>query len=387
MKNTFTALVLMLLIRVAYSQAPTFSDVAYVNDDQEAHLLDIYVPDGLEVPNRAVLFIHGGGWSSGSKELTMGYCQELLEAGITVVGVNYRHSQDTLFPAQLHDVKTAVRFLKTHADDYKIDTCNIGVMGVSAGGHLAALLGTSLEVNELEGAHLGSTEASSEVQAVVDFFGPTYFLEMDQYYPGSCNDPLIHDRNNSSESHLLGCRISECTDLVDFANPLAYIDGNEPPFAIYHGDADCAVPMHQSQILRDKLIEFGIETEYTEEPGGGHDDFLDTELMQEVAAYFIKVLNNDCTDYERPATPPVTGVGNDASKHYNIFPNPSREYVNLQGDFMDEIEVHDMKGKVILRQSVKAGDQINTAGWRDGLYMISIYYKNEKRYSSRLMKE
>ncbi|MBL3656496.1 alpha/beta hydrolase fold domain-containing protein [Fulvivirga sediminis] len=389
MRNIFTVLLFMLLMRVAYSQEPTFANVAYVNDNLEAHLLDVYIPEGAQESNRTVMFIHGGGWSSGSKELTPGYCKELLDAGITIVGVNYRHSQDTLFPAQIHDVKTAVRFLKTHAEDYHIDTCNLGVMGVSAGGHLAALLGTSFNNDELEGAHLGSNDASSVVQAVVDFFGPTYFLEMDGFFPESCNEPLVHDIHNSSESKLLGCTISECPERVDFANPLAYINGDEPPFAIYHGDADCAVPMHQSEILRDQLVKFGIKVEYTEHPGGGHDNFLDPELKRGVAEYFKKALNNDCNDYETPTYPnPIfTGVEDEASLHYSVFPNPASSFFTVKGDFLDEVEVVDLMGKVVVRQAVKTGAQINIAGWSEGLYMIFLYHKNEKRYSFRLMKK
>jgi len=99
--------------------------------------------------------------------------------GYICADINYRWSGDTLWPAQIHDCKATVRFLKVHASQYHIDTCKIGVIGESAGGNLVSMLGTTGGVAELEGLHLGSANATSRVQAVVDLFGPINFLTMD----------------------------------------------------------------------------------------------------------------------------------------------------------------------------------------------------------------
>ncbi|MCB0639674.1 MAG: alpha/beta hydrolase, partial [Lewinella sp.] len=128
--------VVTLQLASAQNPVPTYTDVDYVGDGDEKHFLDIYIPPGISEPAPTVVFIHGGGWRSGSKSTAMPHCRLLYEAGYVVVSIDYRLSQDSIFPAQIYDCKTAIRFLRTHAGEYLVDTCNIGVAGKSAGGHL-----------------------------------------------------------------------------------------------------------------------------------------------------------------------------------------------------------------------------------------------------------
>ena len=292
MTKLIILLISMWCVTNGMAQTPTYANVDYVGDGNPKHLLDVYIPEGVTKPAKTVVYIHGGAWAKGSKESAFGHCSELYNAKYVIVSINYRLSQDSIFPAQIYDCKTAIRFIKTHAADYLIDTCNIGVTGTSAGGHLVALLGTSNGVKNLEGHHLGSTKVSSNVHAVADFYGPTNFLEMDGYIPISCEDPQIHNAPNSRESNLLGCWIKECPEKVAMANPITYIDGNEPSFSIYHGDADCTVACHQSVLLQTALIDKGQDSELTLYPGAGHGGFIDAKVKAKMLLFFNRVLVN-----------------------------------------------------------------------------------------------
>jgi len=279
---------------IGHTQTPTHTAIDYVGDGDPRHKMDVYIPEGITQPTATIVFVHGGGWRKGSKEATMRHCQELYEADYIVVGINYRLSQDSVFPAQIYDCKAAIRYLKSNASTYFIDTCNIGVTGTSAGGHLVALLGTTTGDSKLEGLHLGNPGVSSDVHAVADFFGPTNFLLMDARVPSSCKEPMIHSVKDSPESLLLGCLISTCPQKVAMANPIHYIDDNEPPFRIYHGEQDCLVSPHQSQLLHDGLKINKQESELILYADGGHGDFIDASVRQDMVEFFDQVLINTC---------------------------------------------------------------------------------------------
>lgn len=202
------------------------------------------------------------------------------ERGYALASLNYRFSNEAVFPAQIHDVKTAVRYLRANATTYHLDANYFGVWGASAGGHLAALLGTSGGEESLEGIAMGYTTESSQVQAVVDWFGPIDFLQMDeQTIANHC--PLLnetsHNDAESSESQLIGDAIQERPDLVQSANPISYITPEDSPFLIQHGTQDCLVPPQQSQILYDALSPvIGIEHVSLTYLPAGHGEFSAT---------------------------------------------------------------------------------------------------------------
>ena len=231
---------------------PAFSDVAYASVSS-AQKLDLYIPSGAG-PFPIVIIVHGGAFLMGDKaagDATTGIDQ-LLSQGFAVASINYRLSGEAKTPAQIQDVKAAVRFLRANATQYNLDPQNFGAWGGSAGGSLVSLLGTSCGVAELEGAELGNTEQSSCVQAVVDWFGPIDFLQMDAQFSGtSC--PVDHNAANSPESQLVGGPIQDNVEAVQLVNAATYITPDDPAFFIQHGTSDCNVPPQQSQLFYDAL--------------------------------------------------------------------------------------------------------------------------------------
>jgi acetyl esterase/lipase len=255
-----------------------YRDLPYVTGGHERQKLDLYVPEE-GGPFPLIAWVHGGAFRAGSKE--DGVPLDYLAAGYAVASINYRLSQHALFPAQFEDVKAAVRWLRAHADAYRLDPNRFGAWGASAGGHLVALLGTTGDVEAFEvGEHLG---VSSRVLAVVDYFGPTDFLQMDaQRLP----DGQVHDAADSPESQLVGGPIQEHEDRVARANPITYAFKDDAPFLIVHGDRDPLVPYGQSVLLADALEAAGVPVSLYAVEGGGHGRFTDPRVPELTKAFF-----------------------------------------------------------------------------------------------------
>jgi len=243
------------------------SDLEYARVAEKSLLLDIYLPQGTEEPLPVIVWIHGGAWRGGDKRA----CRLLgmTQRGYAVVSINYRLSSEAIFPAQIHDCKAAIRWIRANAAKYNFDPAAIGVGGSSAGGHLAALLGTTTDVKELEG-DLGNLEHSSRVQVVCDWFGPTDFLQMDAAVGDKGR--LVHNAPDSPESQLVGGPIQENKQKVAAANPITYItkDRPLPPFLIMHGEQDFVVPMNQSELLYEALKKVGADVHFHMVKGAGH---------------------------------------------------------------------------------------------------------------------
>lgn len=220
-----------------------------------AQKLDIYLPDDGNGPFPVILSIHGGAFKAGDKaDGQLSPMLEGLKRGYAVVSINYRLSPEAKFPAQIFDVKAAVRWIRANAGQYKLNPGKIAAWGGSAGGHLSAMLGTSGEVKELEDLTLGNPSQSSRVVAVVDWFGPTDFLKMDeQLKEGNVKNPQTHSIPDSPESELIGKNLADAPELVKFVNPETYITPDDPPFFIQHGRLDHLVPYQQSVNLAAKL--------------------------------------------------------------------------------------------------------------------------------------
>lgn len=231
---------------------PAFSDLAYASLSS-AQKLDLYIPSGTG-PFPVIIIVHGGAFLMGDKaagDATTGI-DKLLSQGFAVASINYRLSGEAIAPAQIQDVKAAVRFLRANVAQYNLDPQNFGAWGGSAGGSLVSLLGTSCGIAELEGAEMGNAEQSSCVQAVVDWFGPIDFLQMDAQFTGtSC--PVDHNAANSPESQLVGGPIQDNVKAVQLLNAATYITPDDPAFFIQHGTSDCNVPPQQSQLFYDAL--------------------------------------------------------------------------------------------------------------------------------------
>ncbi|MBC8088562.1 MAG: alpha/beta hydrolase, partial [Phycisphaerae bacterium] len=246
--------------------------------DPVNHKVDLYLPNNGIAPYPTVVWVHGGGWRNGDLTLVR-QVERLLCRGFAVASINYRLTpQGHIFPAQIHDVKAAIRFLKssTIASQFSLDTTRFALFGSSAGGHLTALAATS--DTQLEDTSTGNAGVSSRVNAVVTWYPPTDFAAMDaQLVQQACIGPNQHPHSNpnSAESQLLGCTVGDanCADEVAAANPMTYVDANDPPMLVMHGTSDCNVPTQQGRSLHEtRYNQFGACSTFRAVEGAGHGD-------------------------------------------------------------------------------------------------------------------
>jgi acetyl esterase/lipase len=251
----------------------------YVAKGHERQQLDLYLPEKSDGPRPLIIWIHGGAWRGGSKDKCPAV--PFVARGYAVASINYRLSQHAVFPAQIEDCKAAVRWLRAHARKYGLDPERFGAWGASAGGHLAALLGTAGDVKDLEGQG-GNLDQSSRVQAVVDWFGPTDLLKMG----GS------HDNPKSPESLLIGGPVQQHKEKAARANPITYVTRDDAPFLILHGDKDPTVPYNQSELLAEALKKAGVEVTLRRVAGAGHGgkDFNSPENRRLMEEFFDRHL-------------------------------------------------------------------------------------------------
>lgn len=220
----------------------------------ETEKMDIYLPNNGSGPFPVIVSLHGGGFALGDKSGSdLEAALAGLERGYAVVSINYRLSGEALFPAQINDVKAAIRFIRANSVKYNLNADKIVAWGGSAGGALAALAGTSGDVSALQDPNLGNTDQSDRVEAVVDWYGPINFLTMDDQFNQSGIAGQSHNSSDSFESKLMGQQITIIPDEVQKANPESYISPDDPPFFIQHGTSDTMVPMQQSEELAEKL--------------------------------------------------------------------------------------------------------------------------------------
>ncbi len=261
----------------------TERDLVYGKADGRELKLNLYLPSG-DAPKPLIIWIHGGAWVMGSKD-GPSPAQQFLNEGYAVAHVSYRFSQVAKWPAQIQDCKAAVRWLRANAAQYHLDPNRFAVWGSSAGGHLVAMLGTSGGVAEFDGAG-NDAKASSSVQAVVDWFGPTDFLQMNK-----AGSSMNHDAANSPESKLIGGAIQENKEAAAKANPITYIGRGEapPPFLIMHGTRDGSVPFNQSELLRDALKTTKADVTFHPVTGAGH-GFGGEQNIAPVREFLTRVL-------------------------------------------------------------------------------------------------
>jgi acetyl esterase/lipase len=288
MKHCLGALVagMVLLSGIVFAAeaAKAHRNLDYVVNGHDRHKLDVFVPEtGTNWP--LIVWIHGGAWLGGSKENCP--AMRFVGEGYAVASINYRLSQHATFPAQLIDCKAAIRWLRSHSRQFGYNRSRIGVWGASAGGHLAALVGTSSDVQEFDG--LGDARGlSSRVQCVVDFFGPSDLTLMGKQAPP--DSALDHDAPDSPESKLIGGPIQERKEEAQKANSITYVSADDPPFLIVHGDADNVVPIGQSELLHAALTKAAVNSTYRVIKGAGHGFGQNAEVNAMVAEFFAKHL-------------------------------------------------------------------------------------------------
>lgn len=258
----------------------TLKNIFYTGAKSNSQSMDIYLPDGSKKPAPVIVWIHGGSWSGGSKE----ECPPVyfVSSGFAAVSINYRLSQEAAYPAQLYDCKSAIHYLRQHAKDLNIDAARIGVWGASAGGHLAALLGTTGNVSSWEtpGHKPG---ASSKVQAVCNWCGPSDLRDMHRKLATkqvtlSQVEPIYR---------LLANRVTP--DWLTAASPISYVSAKTPPFLIMHGDQDATVPVDQSRYFHQVLKTRKIDSTLYVLKGAGH-SFSSSDNARIVLEFFKRVL-------------------------------------------------------------------------------------------------
>ena len=266
-------------------------DIAYSQDGNVKHKLDIL---RLKAPSKepmpVIVWIHGGGFRGGSK--TSGYSRlmRFVQRGYLGVSIDYRFSTEAIFPAQLEDCKCAIRFLRAKAKDYNLDPDHIGVWGGSAGGNLVAMLGTTGGVKEFEGKG-GWEDQSSRVQAVVDYFGMTDFMAIEELVKKGTATArfMLHDGKDSA-SGLLGGKFWENPDLARKASPTTYASKDDPPFYIFHGDLDPLTNYSQGELLNERLRKAGVDSHFYLVKGGKHGWPPRADVDDKVDAFFDKHL-------------------------------------------------------------------------------------------------
>ena len=261
-------------------------DVPYAATDNPRQRLDLFVParPAAGAPLPVVVFIHGGGWQNGDKAQGRAVVGRFAESGLcAAASIGYRLSGEAMWPAQIHDCKAAIRWLRAHAGEYGLDPDRIAVIGQSAGGHLAALLGTSGDVAALEGTLGDHAGAGSRVACVIDCYGPTDLLALGPRHAGS----------GSSPARLLGGPIAENERAAREASPITYVSADDPPFLFIHGTDDPVVPFGQSELLAATLAKAGVEALLVPVTGGGHGNFQTPAVMERIRAFLLRHLRGD----------------------------------------------------------------------------------------------
>ncbi|HWL46394.1 MAG TPA: alpha/beta hydrolase [Sphingomonadaceae bacterium] len=279
---------------------PTFANVAYAPPepaDGKGHLLDLYLPAKGPAPAPLVIWTGGSAWLADTgKAPAWWIAAKLNPLGYAVAGVSIRSSRQARFPAQVHDIKAAIRWLRANAARLNLDPARIAIMGDSSGGWASMMAAVTGDVPALEGT-VGTRGVSSAVQAAVAFYPPTDFLTMDRWAPKPCTPGLslaeagrtggfCHDNPDSPESSLIGCTIQTCAAKVEAADPARYVSRADPPILIFHGQSDPIVPHQQGERLYQALNKICHDAIFVSLPRGLHGPasaFLSDDRLREAA--------------------------------------------------------------------------------------------------------
>ena len=249
-----------------------YKDITYKKVGDRSLKLDIYQPKNLNHPVPVLIFIHGGAWKGGNKSDYLLYLIDFAKQGYVTATLSYRFSREAIFPAAVRDVKCAVRWIRAHAKEYNIDADNIAVIGGSAGGHLAMMIGYSSDNPEFDG-ECEQDSVSSRVQAVVNLYGPS-----DLTTDFAIKQGVLVD--------FMGAPFSEAPEIYKKASPITWISKDDPPTLIFQGTIDSTVPVRQSDILKEKLDQTGVINEYHRLEGWPHTMDL-AQSVNEYCQYYM----------------------------------------------------------------------------------------------------
>ena len=282
--------------------------VVYQNIDGQELKCDVYTPAG-EGPFPAILAVHGGAWRQGSKFALLRHAWKMAQSGYVVVSINYRHAPKHPFPAQIHDCKHAIRWMKFRASKMKIDPDRIGAFGYSAGGHLVSLLGTSDSDDDLEGEVAPEMEKfDTRVKAVAAGGAPCEFSWIDE--------------DSRVLSYWLGGSPQQKPDAYRAASPTTYVSADDPAFFFFHGTSDLLVPVSSSRTLHESLEKSGVSTQHFTAKGGGHfSTFSDISWMEKAIEFFdIHLKNVEDPSAESPKKPSIENEKQPADQTDNLQP-------------------------------------------------------------------
>jgi len=239
-------------------------NIPYANDTLKKHLLDIYLPPVKKLSYPLIVWIHGGAWMSNDKHADMSYMantvKAFLNAGYALASIDYRYSTTAPFPAQIQDCNQAIEYLFENGSQYSIDASRITLIGFSAGGHLASLVGLSNN-HIVKGFYLHGTKTKFKINLVLDFYGPSDLLTLKGNDDKDSKNPI---------TLLLGATVAARPDLARTASPIWYIDKDDPPFLIIQGEKDQSVNPEQSISLSAKLTAAGVKNDLIIVPGAPH---------------------------------------------------------------------------------------------------------------------
>lgn len=264
---------------------PTTADIEYAKVGQHRLSLDLYQPRNTEQPSPLIIWVHGGAWRSGSKADVP--VAQLVGEGFAIASVDYRLSPVAEFPAQVHDIKAAIRFLRAHAAEYKLDPSRFAVAGSSAGGHLAALVGVTSGDEALEGTVGEFLPESSDVQAIASFYGASNLQTiLSQSTPHGLRVRV------PALQLLLGGQPEEKPALAQLASPVVHVDADDPPLLLIHGDQDPQMPLAQSHELRAAYEQYDLPVQLQIVEGGVHGGagFYEQPMIRLVARFLSERL-------------------------------------------------------------------------------------------------
>jgi len=282
-RYVFAALVLSVFPLLIYAEnsrpLTVVRDVEYARIGEHSLKLDLHLPIEKSRPP-LIVWVHGGAWRSGSKSnmpLT-----RLVEEGYAVASVDYRLSVQAKFPAQIHDIKAAIRFLRGHSDEWRLTAKKIVIAGDSAGAHLAALVGVSNESKELEGEIGNDRSQSSDVQGIISFYGAanlTTILSQSTPHGLKVRIPALE--------LLLGGPSTNVVELARLASPVFHVDRADPPLLLFHGDQDPQMPINQSHELHGayRTVKAPVEFDVVHGAGHGGAQFYDVERLAAVKRF------------------------------------------------------------------------------------------------------
>ena len=261
----------------------TYKDVVYASVDGKDLKLDLYLPAGIESPPLLV-WVHGGAWSQGTKaNVPMSFVKQ----GIATASIDFRQSTEARFPAQVHDIKAAIRFLRAHALAYGYRGAKIAIAGDSSGGHLAALVGVTNGHPQLEGRVGSELGQSSSVQAIVVYYGASNLMTI-----LSQSTPFGLNMRRPALEQLLGALPEQARELAVLASPVSHVDGNDPPLLLLHGDQDPQMPVNQALELQGAYEKLGLDVHLDVVHGAAHggDVFFAPEHLKPVLEFLGRTI-------------------------------------------------------------------------------------------------